>query len=59
MLDPEVNSCILGKDRNYPGYDMNFVKINECLKNYEEEPGTKMDLKKVGEVSIYKRLKTS
>ena len=59
VLDPEVNSCILGKDRYYPGYDMNFVKINECLRNYEEEPGGKMDLKKVGEVSIYKRLKTS
>ena len=57
VLDPEVNTCILGDKFHYPGYDMNFVEINECLKNYEKEPGFKMDLKKVGEIAIYKRAK--
>jgi hypothetical protein len=36
---------------------MNVVEINECLKNYENEPNTKMEIKNVGDFSIYKRVK--
>jgi hypothetical protein len=36
---------------------MNIVEINECLKNYEQEPGFKMDLKKLGGIAIYKKAK--
>ena len=35
---------------------MNFVTINECLKNYEETPGTKMKMKKVGSITIYEQI---
>lgn len=57
VLDNDVDFCITGGQYLYPGYDMNVVEINECLKNYENEPNTKMEIKNVGDFSIYKRVK--
>jgi hypothetical protein len=37
---------------------MEFVTINQCLRNYESKEDTKMNLKVIGKSSIYERLDT-
>ena len=54
VLDDEVKNCLFAGQYYYPGFDMNIVDANECLKNYENRDGTKMDLKTVGGLTQYK-----